>query len=295
MKTKNVGLFLMGKKGLTSLHALAASGSIEKVAFIVAGQDNSIKEDYFEDIKRVSESYNIDFTDRTQIDFTLLKCNHAIAIGWRWMIPLDFFPLIVFHDSLLPKLRGFNPLVTALIEGYSEIGVTALLAGAEFDKGPVLGQSKARISYPVKINEAIDIVSALYAGLLNEVIDSIQRDNLQSTDQDETEATYSLWRNDEDYLIDWSQDASRICRFVDAVGFPYLGAFTNYDGQPIRIVEAAEIDDLIIVNRTPGKILKIDNNQPLVVCGSGLVRIKNATYGDGDKSVVFNKLRVKLK
>ena len=34
--------------------------------------------------------------------------------------------LIVFHDSLLPKYRGFAPLVSQLINGEEYLGVTAI-------------------------------------------------------------------------------------------------------------------------------------------------------------------------
>ena len=41
------------------------------------------------------------------------------------------------------------------------------------------------------------------------------------TKQKESEATYSLWRDENDYFINWELPIKKICRFIDALGFPY--------------------------------------------------------------------------
>ena len=43
--------------------------------------------------------------------------------------------MIIFHDSLLPKYRGFAPLVNSLINQEKEIGVTAIKASQNYDEG----------------------------------------------------------------------------------------------------------------------------------------------------------------
>ncbi len=45
---------------------------------------------------------------------------------------------------------------------------------------------------------------------------------LQATPQDEAAATYSLWRDEEDYRINWAADAMAP-QFVDAGGIPFPG------------------------------------------------------------------------
>jgi methionyl-tRNA formyltransferase len=294
---KHIGLFLMGKKGLISLQRLSSSDSRlkEKIVFIVGAKDKAVQEDYFSEIKELSLSLDIPFLERTHVDFSKLVCDYAIAIAWRWMIPTNYFPLIVFHDSLLPDLRGFNPLVTALIRGDAEIGVTALMAEGEFDRGAIIGQSKVKVSYPCKISSAIDMISENYARLLEEVVERVAKDKLELRVQDEKNATYSLWRNEDDYQIDWSLSATEISRFIDAVGFPYMGACTTYDERVIRISQATVCEDLSIVNRVAGKIFKIEKDQPVVVCGTGMIIITEAKYDRTEDHVVFSKLRVRLK
>lgn len=294
---KKTGFYLMGLKGLSCLKAIAGesdSSILDSVSFIVAARDKSIQNDYFELIRLLAKSRQLLFYEKSQAPENLVA-DFIFAIGWRWLIHGSEDRLIVFHDSILPKYRGFNPLVTALIEGDRQIGVTAILANREFDRGNIIGVKKTSIGYPLKIEKAINLVSELYADLLIETLGLLQAETVTGTAQEETMASYSLWRSDEDYQVDWTQDASRIRRFVDAVGYPYNGAVTSYNSETIRIIDVAEKDDLQIVNRQPGKFIFIENNKPVVVCGTGLLQIEKAVSLEGAHNISFGKLRTRLK
>jgi len=82
-----------------------------------------------------------------------------------------------------------------------------------------------------------------------------------------------LWRDDQDYQIDWTRPADEIRRFIDAVGSPYLGAATRLKDVRARILEADVVEDARIENRTPGKVFAIEDSKPIVVCGTGLLRV----------------------
>lgn len=93
-------------------------------------------------------------------------------------------------------------------------------------------------------------------------------------EQDESKASYSLWRNEDDYQIDWSLSAETISRSIDALGFPYRGA-SAWDGdQKCRILEAEEVDDVLLENRVPGRVIFMEEGCPVVVCGKGLIKLK---------------------
>lgn len=291
-----IGLYLMGLKGLNSLTSIAKNadpGYIGSIKFVVSSKDANVQNDYFEEIRALAETHSIPFFEKGKFPLQA-PVDYVFAISWRWMISDELEKLIVLHDSLLPKYRGFNPLVTALIEGDTEIGVTAIRAGRDFDKGNIISFRSTTIAYPVKINEAIETVSALYGELVTEVLGRLAAGSVQERIQDESIASYSLWRNEDDYKLNWNQDAGRIIRFIDALGYPYNGACTGYDGKKIIIDHAVEIEDLQIVNRDAGKILWIENNKPVIVCSKGLLRIEEAVYAGTREKVNFNKLRVRL-
>ncbi len=284
----------MGEKGLNVLQsAIVLSNENIEISFVIGAQDKNLNKDFYIEIKELSISNGIFFIDREN-ENNNLKCDYRFAISWRWLIN-DFENLIVFHDSILPKYRGFNPLVTALINGDKEIGASAIYANKEFDKGDILGQEITSINYPIKINESIKIISKLYTKLFENTIQNLLNNSVKPIKQDEKYASYSLWRDDEDYQINWNDKAIIIKRKIDAIGFPYNGAFTFYDNKKIIINETEVVDDLNIINRDSGKILQIIDNCPIIVCKTGLLKITDAIDFETKEKITFNKLRIKLK
>lgn len=291
----SIAMFIMGKKGLACLEAVLNNTSVE-LKFVIYATDKNVEKDYADEIVALCTKHNISHYNRNTFDETLLKdVSYYIAVAWRWLIKSNLEKLIVFHDSILPRNRGFNPLVTALINGDEEIGVTAIFANKEFDKGDILGVEKVNVIYPIKISEAIDIISVCYQNLVMKIVKQITDNSLVAIPQDETQATFSLWRDEEDYFIDWNLEASTLERTIHALGFPYGGARTKMEDNIIILDEIKSIPDVKIENRTPGKIIFLDNNQPTIVCGKGLLKIEKAHYLDNGNEVVFNKFRTRLK
>ena len=179
----SIGLYVMGEKGLACLsEAIAmASEGICNIAFVTAARDASVQNDYFEAIK--SAARDLRFSERQEFSETKVA-DMVFAISWRWLIP-ETGNLYVFHDSLLPKYRGFNPLVTALIEGDNEVGVTAIRANAQFDRGNIVGSASMPVAYPVKIERVISEISILYKRLLRQVVESSKNGALTESVQDE--------------------------------------------------------------------------------------------------------------
>ncbi len=289
-----VTLFLMTRKGLATLEHIGERYA-SLITAVVSARDPNVIEDYYEDIQAWCEARNIPFYDRKQTP--LPTSTYALAISWRWLIPVTAFEkLIIFHDSLLPKYRGFNPLVTALINGDREIGVTALYAAEEYDRGPIIAQYRTTVTYPIKIQEAIEQISVGYGKLAAEILEQIKRgETPQASPQDDTQASYSLWRDELDYRIDWHWSASKIKRFVDAVGFPYKGAASQIGERLVRILEVSVEPDVVIANRTPGKVIFLRQGKPTVVCGQGLVRIEQMIYDDTQSSALpLKRFRVRF-
>lgn len=267
-----VGLFLMSRKGFLVLKYLV-NNNHGVISFVESRQDKNVEKDYFEKVKNLCLSNNIPFfINRTENNF-IEKNQWYIAIGWRWIIR-DVKNLIIIHDSLLPKYRGFAPIVNALINGEKTIGVTALIASSEYDKGDIITQRKLKLTYPVKVNDVIEDISQLYVYCVSELLEKIINNLPFNTyKQNETEASYSIWRNSDDYFIDWNWPANKIERFVNAVGYPYKGAKTTIDDRIITITDCEQLPSINIELVHPGKIIFIDNNCPVVICGQGVIKI----------------------
>jgi len=288
-------LFLMGNKGLACLKAVFVKFPLS-IEMVVYAHDKNVSNDYVDEIKLFCTLNSIRSCDRKEWESSNYNgaSKFGVAVSWRWMIQSSELNLIVLHDSLLPKYRGFNPLVTALINGDTTIGVTALLANKEFDRGDIIGQAAMQIIYPCTIETAIDQITTKYAELIVSVFNKLNKDKLDTIPQNESDATYSLWRDNEDYFLDWNLDASILERTVNALGFPYNGAQTNMGDEIIIIKKAIALSNIRIENRTPGKIIFSNKNEPEVVCGNGLLRIIEAENLNRTK-VIFSKFRQRFK
>jgi len=293
MALQRLSFFLMSQKGLQVLKGVYSQFGNNVFEFVVSSRDMAIEKDFYEEIMSFCLDVQIPFFERK--DSPEVISAYTIAISWRWLISAQG-GLIVLHDSLLPRYRGFAPLVNSLKNGEPEIGVTALVASEEYDKGEILGNKKVEVRYPLKISEAIDIVAPLYQLLVNELLEQLfSTGNLLSRPQIEEDATYSLWLDEGDYKIDWDNDSEFIARFVDAVGFPYNGATTEMEQETIKILAGKVVPDVIIENRTSGKVIFMDNGRPVVVCGRGLYKIEEAVNSAGQSILPLKKFRVKFK
>lgn len=83
-----------------------------------------VQENYGDKIEEFCRRKGIQFIkwDELKNDFLRHLIQHHItgivAIGWQYLLPIEFNTvladkIIVFHDGLLPKFRGFCPLATA--------------------------------------------------------------------------------------------------------------------------------------------------------------------------------------
>ncbi len=200
---------------------------------------------------------------------------------------------LVMHDSLLPKYRGFAPLVNCLINGEKQLGVTAFIATENYDEGPVIKQERASINYPITILQAMEVVTPLYIKLCHFIYAEIDKKGyVEANEQDGSCATYSLWRDEQDYKIDWRHTAEEIKRKIDAVGFPYAGAVTIVNADLIQVNKAEVFGDVTIENRDIGKVIFIKDSCPIVVCKEGLLKITDAIIRETGRSIVpFSKIR----
>lgn len=282
-------LYAMTAKGVAVLDALAG-----QVTAVVSARDAGSSDDSYERLAARCAELGVPFLDRGD---EVPATRFAIAAGWRWMIPeRPRTTLIVFHDSLLPRYRGFNPLVTALLAGDAEAGVTALLASAEYDRGDILGQVRVSLApRPMRIAAAIDLVARAYAVLAADLGRRIAAgERLVGVPQDDDRASYSLWRDDADYEMDWSRPATWLRDFVYAVGPPYAGARTLLDGRPVRVHEVTVEPDVIVAGRVPGKVIFLRDGRPTVVCGAGLLRVDALTDDAGRDLLPLRRFRVRF-
>jgi methionyl-tRNA formyltransferase len=223
-----------------------------------------------------------------------------ITIGWQFLLPTELNNLlpdniIIFHDSVLPLYRGFCPTSTAILKGDDHIGMSIIYASEEMDKGDIILQKSIGITDGTYIEDAIKIQSRLYCESALELMDIIESNQIHREKQNEALATYCIWRNPEDNEIDWNSSSKNIYNLIRATGYPYYGAYTVLNNEIIRIWESVPLEgDVKFEVREPGKIWKIENGSPVVICKQGLLKILKATYEDGRDLLPLTKFRLRF-
>lgn len=287
-----ITLYLLTKKGFDVLnHLLESKSYLNIIDAVIVGSDSNNAENYRVEIIELCNKYSIKLLDRLELYDN--QSSYSIAIGWKWLI-FDVNNLIVVHDSLLPKYRGFNPLVSCLLNKEEEIGATAIFANNEMDKGDIILQESVKISYPITILEASHLISNLYVLIISKIFNDINKNiKLNRISQFEKEATYSLWRDNEDYFINWNHSAEYLKRFVDAVGYPYDNAKSVFNEAVVDITDC-EVFPVNFEIIDPGKVLFFDEEgNPIVSCGKDALILKSISKCG--KRLKINKLRSRFK
>lgn len=223
-----------------------------------------------------------------------------VCSGWRYMITDEMRAavedrVLVTHQSLLPRYRGFAPIPTALINGESEVGGTVILAAADVDAGDVVYQARVPVGPQDTSATLVRRIAPHFVEGVTRGLRGLLDGNLATTPQDQDAATYSVWRDPEDLWIDWRESADRIERTVRALGPPYQGARTRLNEEVVIVHEAAVVDDLAFELRQPGKVWRLTpSGAPVVICGKGMLALTRATDTDGVSVLPLRRLRSRL-
>ncbi|MYQ39700.1 methionyl-tRNA formyltransferase [Streptomyces sp. LamerLS-316] len=194
-----------------------------------------------------------------------------VANNWRTWIPPRIFALprhgtLNIHDSLLPKYAGFSPLIWALINGESEVGVTAHMMNDELDAGDIVRQEAVAVG-PADtatdlFHKTVDLIGPVTTGALG----LIAAGRTEFTPQDRSEATFFHKRSAEDIRIDWNWPAEDLARLVRAQSDPYTSAFAFHRGRRIEVLAAVVSQGRY--GGTPGRIFYREGEGVVIVAGA---------------------------
>lgn len=171
----------------------------------------------------------------------------AVVVAYGKIIPPDVLavPRLGFlnaHASLLPKYRGAAPVQWALANGEEKTGVTIMQMDAGLDTGGIVSVHELPILDDDDARSLFNMLSVLGGELLVETLDAAARDGrIDSTPQDDAQATLAPLLTKEHGRIDWSWPADKIIwRVRGLVVWP--GATTTLNSEVIKIT-GAELAD----------------------------------------------------
>lgn len=286
MRVLHVALFCATRRGLRvfeELIALAPSAEVTVFSF----REEAWEPPFLDAIKEFAGGVGARFVEARAVGsgklaplWESLTIDLAFAVNWRYLIPTAILSrprlgAYVFHDSLLPRYRGFSPTVWAMVNGESHTGVTLCQMADAVDAGDIVDQEAYPIGPRATIADVFTGLTDVYVELFRRTYPRLAAGTAVLRPQDHTAATYTCKRLPEDNAISWSDSTARIYNLIRACTRPYPGAFTTFQGAPLRIWSALPPEaDRRYVGRVPGRVVEVlPDGGVIVLTGDGCLQI----------------------
>ncbi len=212
-----------------------------------------------------------------------LEPDVSVVVAYGRILPqavIDLPPMgtLNIHGSVLPKLRGAAPLQAAILQGFTETGITIMQMVPALDAGPMLHVLRTPISADETYGDLHDRLAELGALGIVQALALIEADVAEPIAQDDAESTYAPKIDRELARLDFRATATQVSRVTRAFD-PRPGAFarlrdTEVKCFGVRVVGDGTDDALDDPTRAspPGTVRLADADGLLVRCGVGAVR-----------------------
>ncbi len=174
------------------------------------------------------------------------------------------------HASLLPKLRGANPIQRAVMNGDTVSGVTTMLTDEGMDTGDMLLREETAIDPEMSMKELHDLLSDIGAKLIVKTVEELAAGTLKGIPQDGEEATFAPKLESSEEQIDWTRDAKKIHDLIRALD-DKPGAWTSLEGRKFKIFRSEICDDE--TDAAPGTITGATKKYFTVKCGKNSIKV----------------------
>jgi len=171
------------------------------------------------------------------------------------------------HFSLLPRWRGANPVVAALLAGDEETGVTLMHLDQGLDTGPVVAARAVVIGRDETGGELTARLADLGAELLVEIFPAWTAGTMSAIPQSGLPVTHAPKLTKADLLLDTTAPAEQLVLRIRALA-PHPGAVLPLRDGSLRVLAGRRIDrDL-----AAGQVAIIDG-RVLVATGEGALEL----------------------
>jgi methionyl-tRNA formyltransferase len=204
-----------------------------------------------------------------------LQADIMIVAAYGLILPTEVLQIpihgcINIHASLLPRWRGAAPIHRAILAGDSQTGITIMQMDEGLDTGDMLLKKYCKIEENETTNTLHDKLATLGAEAIIEALEFQKQKKLNPVKQENEQATYASKITKEEGHLDWSQSAIQLDRAIRSYN-PFPGASANMNDTQIKIWQASVIED---ATGKPGEVIKVENNELVVGCGVGALRLE---------------------
>lgn len=171
-----------------------------------------------------------------------LKPDIGVVTDFGFIIPENIYSIpkygtINVHPSLLPKYRGSTPIQSAILSGEKKIGVTLIKIDEGVDSGPIIAQTKIKLSGSENYSILHDYLSELGGSLLLTALPYYFTGDLKPVVQNSKKATYTKSLKKEDGEVTPETSGAEVDRKIRAL-YPWPGVYINFDGLRVQILSS---------------------------------------------------------
>jgi methionyl-tRNA formyltransferase len=242
-----------GRFGQPTLGRLAAHASIDLVAVVTApprpvGRQALVTPTPIE-IQARELGLHVQTPERLRdpaaiADVLGLDPDLVVLADYGQIVPAELldrrFGALNLHPSLLPRHRGATPIPSTILSGDTQAGVTLIEMDAGLDTGPIIAAESWPLDGTETASELEARAAGVGAGLLAKLVGPWLRGELETTPQDETQATMTRPLRREDGRMDVWLTAAELERQVRAYQ-PWPGSFLDTPGGRL-VVSAATVE-----------------------------------------------------
>ncbi len=205
-----------------------------------------------------------------------IKADMAVVVDFGQIFSketLNIFSLGSFnlHYSILPDLRGPEPVRCALLNGYKETGVTLMKMDEKIDTGQIVSTGTVRIEEQDNYGTLKEKLTLEGVKLLIEFLTDLYNGN-QIKLKSQEENVGCSWKIDKEFCrINWKLSAKEIVNRIRALS-PVPGCWTIYSKKCVRvkIIMATEV-----TGDVGGKVVNV-TNEDFTIGGVKVLEIQPA-------------------
>jgi len=172
-------------------------------------------------------------------DLVIMSC-----FPWKITEPLLDIPASGWwnlHPSLLPAYRGPTPLFWQARAGEVQTGISLHQVAASLDSGPIIGQHTVSMLDFQRYDLEIELAQQ-GANLIEQALLAFTVNQLQPRPQNELDASYQGFPNQQDRCIEVTGTASAAYRFIRLVNSEYSLWFEAGNSR-YKVIDAESFDD----------------------------------------------------
>jgi methionyl-tRNA formyltransferase len=196
----------------------------------------------------------------------------------------------------LPRYRGNACPNWAILDGESKVVLTIHRMNQELDAGAILVQDSLPLSDGTYIGEIYDWFHAVTPELFLKAIHNVVS-GIEVAQSSQIRPLRTFPRIPEDSRLEWDESRTRLLRVIRASSRPFKGAYCFFgdDRKRVTVWRADNYQPEYDFRAIPGQVCFRVENDLVVACGDGMIRLLEIESPFGDHVLSSDKIGASLR